>query len=104
MRRHIRVRLDSRDGLALRPSSPNFYNFLNFTHNSNTSSPNQINMADQNGSADLKENVSAVTTAIEGKGKGKAVAEPQASATHNEGMDVDDSSSEEEVDEVSNNV
>jgi hypothetical protein len=54
-------------------------------------------MADQNGSA-IKENVTATNTAIEGKGKGKAAAEPQ---THDEGMDIDESSSEEEVDEVS---
>ena len=54
-------------------------------------------MADQNGSA-IKKNVNATTTAIEGKGKGKAAAEPQ---THDDGMDIDESSSEEEVDEVS---
>jgi hypothetical protein len=45
-------------------------------------------MADQNGSASMKE--------AESKGKGKA-AEPAQEG----GMDVDDSSSEEEVDEVS---
>ncbi len=54
-------------------------------------------MADTNGSA-IKENVAAATTAVEGKGKGKAPAEPQ---THDEGMDIDESSSEEEIDEVS---
>jgi len=37
-------------------------------------------------------------TAAEGKGKGKSVEEPTQAA----GMDVDDSSSEEEIDEVSN--
>lgn len=50
-------------------------------------------MADKNSSA-TKENVSAPA---EGKGKGKAAAEP----AQESGMDVDDSSSEEEVDEVS---
>ena len=52
-------------------------------------------MSDANGSS-LKENISSTTVAIEDKGKGKAAAEPQ-----DEGMDVDDSSSEDEVDEVS---
>lgn len=52
-------------------------------------------MSDANGSA-LKENISATTVAIEDKGKGKAAAEPQ-----DESMDVDDSSSDDEVDEVS---
>jgi hypothetical protein len=54
-------------------------------------------MVDQNGSA-IKEGVTATTTAIEDKGKGKAAVEPQ---THDESMDIDESSSEEEVDEVS---
>ncbi|TVY85381.1 Histone H2A.Z-specific chaperone CHZ1 [Lachnellula suecica] len=49
-------------------------------------------MADQNGSAKLQENVAPGSDA---KGKGKA-AEP---ATH-ENMEVDDSSSDEEVDEI----
>ena len=55
-------------------------------------------MAEQNGSTTLKETVNpsaAVELAAESKGKGKAVAEPDT------GMDVDDSSSEEEVDDVS---
>jgi hypothetical protein len=56
-------------------------------------------MADQNGSATLKENVAQSGTISEGKGKGKgkAAVEPQTQDT----MDVDDSSSEEEIDEVS---
>jgi hypothetical protein len=54
-------------------------------------------MADQNGSATLKENITPSGTISEGKGKGKAAVEPQAQDTS---MDVDDSSSEEEVDEV----
>jgi hypothetical protein len=50
-------------------------------------------MADQNGSATLKENVQPA--GVESKGKGKAVAEPDA-------MDVDESSEEDdEGDEVS---
>jgi hypothetical protein len=58
-----------------------------------------IKMADQNGSATLKENVAQSGTISEGKGKGKgkAAVEPQTQDT----MDVDDSSSEEEIDEVS---
>lgn len=52
-------------------------------------------MADQNGSTAAKDNTSSA--AAESKGKGKAAAEPK----HEGGMDVDDSSSEEEVDEVS---
>lgn len=51
-------------------------------------------MADQNGSATMKENIQPA--GAESKGKGKAV-EAQSEDT---GMDVD-SSSEEEVDEVS---
>jgi hypothetical protein len=54
-------------------------------------------MADQNGSATLKENVAQSGTISEGKGKGKAAVEPQTQ----DAMDVDDSSSEEEIDEVS---
>jgi hypothetical protein len=54
-------------------------------------------MADQNGSATLKENVAQSGTISEGKGKGKAAVETQTQDT----MDVDDSSSEEEIDEVS---
>jgi hypothetical protein len=54
-------------------------------------------MTDQNGSATLKENVPQSSTISEGKGKGKAAVEPQTQ----DAMDVDDSSSEEEIDEVS---
>jgi hypothetical protein len=53
-------------------------------------------MADQNSSTTRKENIGSAPVA-EGKGKGKAAAEP----AQESGMDVDDSSSEEEVDEVS---
>ncbi len=49
-------------------------------------------MSAQQGSASAKEDFSAA----EGKGKGKSTAEP----AQESGMDVDDSSSEEEVDEV----
>jgi hypothetical protein len=52
-------------------------------------------MADQNG---LKESVDQVQAPVESKGKGKAVAEPE---THDVSMDGEDSSSEEELDEVS---
>jgi hypothetical protein len=62
----------------------------------NTHTSTQFKMADSNGSA-LKQDVTATATAVEGKGKGKAPADAQ---THDEGMDVDESSSEEEVDEV----
>lgn len=51
-------------------------------------------MADQNGSATLKENVQSA--GVESKGKGKAVAEPE-----DTGMDVDESSEDDEGDEVS---
>jgi hypothetical protein len=57
-----------------------------------------LTMADANGSA-IKEDVAPATTVAEGKGKGKAPAQPQ---SHDEGMDVDESSSEEEIDEVIN--
>ncbi|PMD38913.1 hypothetical protein L207DRAFT_46742 [Hyaloscypha variabilis F] len=53
-------------------------------------------MSAANGSA-LKEDISATTVAVDGKGKGKAPAEAHA---HDEGMDVDESSSEEEIDET----
>jgi hypothetical protein len=52
-------------------------------------------MADKNGIARLKENAAPTSDA---KGKGKAAAEPE---THDVSMEGDDSSSEEEVDEVS---
>jgi hypothetical protein len=55
-------------------------------------------MADANGSA-IKEDVAPATNVAEGKGKGKAPAQAQ---SHDEGMDVDESSSEEEIDEVIN--
>jgi hypothetical protein len=51
-------------------------------------------MADQNGTASIKE---GVETPVELKGKGKAAAEPE---NHDVSMDGDDSSSEEELDEV----
>jgi hypothetical protein len=54
-------------------------------------------MVDQNGSATLKENVAQSATISEGKGKGKAAVDPHTQ----DAMDVDDSSSEEEIDEVS---
>ena len=57
-------------------------------------------MADANGSA-IKEDVAPATTVAEAKGKGKAPAQPQ---SHDEGMDVDESSSEEEIDEVLNSL
>jgi hypothetical protein len=56
-------------------------------------------MADQNGSATKKEEVNPAPIA-EGKGKGKAAAEPAQEG----GMDVDESSSEEEVDDVSHSA
>lgn len=51
-------------------------------------------MADSNGSATLNENVQP---AVDSKGKGKAAAAP----AEDTGMDVDESSEDEEVDEVS---
>jgi len=54
-------------------------------------------MADQNGSVTLKENTNPAVAAVDSKGKGKAAAEPDSVDT---GMDVDESSSEEEVDDV----
>lgn len=58
-------------------------------------------MADQNGSANLKESVDQVQASVESKGKGKATAEPE---THDVSMDGEDSSSEEELDEVSHTM
>lgn len=49
-------------------------------------------MADQNGSATLKENIAPANSSADSKGKGKAVEVQEAS--------MDDSSSDEEVDEV----
>ena len=53
-------------------------------------------MAEQNGTTTLKDNNTAAPS--DAKGKGKAAADP---ATHDVSMDGDDSSSEEEVDDVS---
>ena len=54
-------------------------------------------MADQNGTTMLKENVAPASSESKGKGKA-AAAEPE---THDVSMEGDDSSSEEEVDDVS---
>jgi hypothetical protein len=79
-------------------TTPTHFHHCLTTHPNQTSKIlNHLKMANTNGSA-IKEDVTATSTAFEGKGKGKAPAEPQ---THDEGMDIDESSSEEEVDEVS---
>jgi hypothetical protein len=54
-------------------------------------------MAEQNGSVTLKESVDPTQAPVESKGKGKAAAEPE---TRDVNMEGDDSSSEEELDEV----
>jgi hypothetical protein len=53
-------------------------------------------MADQNGSSTVNDN-----TVAESKGKGKATVEPQ---TEDTGMDVDESSDDDVVDDVSINL
>ena len=53
-------------------------------------------MADQNGSAAITQNVDSAQTVSDSKGKGKAAAVE----THDVSMEGDDSSSEEELDEV----
>jgi hypothetical protein len=77
---------------AVSPSTDSFL-LHSFYHkqNSTTVLRHQTKMADSNGSASMQENI-----ASDSKGKGKAT-EPE---THDVSMEVDDSSSEEEIDEV----
>lgn len=60
----------------------------------------QFKMSDKNGST-LKENVDPTEVPSDSKGKGKAAAEPE---THDVSMEGEDSSSEEELDEVRSNA
>jgi hypothetical protein len=75
----------SRSSIPLSKTNPQFPNLQG-----------QFKMSDKNGST-LKENVDPAHVPSDFKGKGKAAADPE---THDVSMEGEDSSSEEELDEV----